>query len=98
MAHYPIPEREPSRTASSAGRAPVTFVGDVPAGEAAPRRESDVADLAARFAAHGGGRVSVEVSAELALEVVLNEIVEQACLATGATGAAVLFERDGEMV
>ena len=28
----------------------------------------------------------------------LNEIVEQACLATGATGAAVVLERDGEMV
>jgi TonB family protein len=59
--------------------------------------ESDVAELAARFAAHGGGKVSVEISTELALQVVLNEIVEQACLATGATGAAVLFERNGEM-
>jgi TonB family protein len=37
------------------------------------------------------------MSTELALQVVLNEIVEQACLATGATGAAVLFERNGEM-
>jgi TonB family protein len=41
--------------------------------------------------------VSAEISAELALQVVLNEIAEQACLATGATGAAVLFERNGEM-
>jgi protein TonB len=57
-----------------------------------------VAELAAQFAAHGGGKVSAETSAELALEVVLNEIVQQACLATGATGAAVLFERNGEMV
>ncbi len=60
--------------------------------------ESDLADLAAKFAAHGGGRVSPELSAGLALDVVLNEIVEQACLATGATGAAVILERDGEMV
>ncbi len=28
----------------------------------------------------------------------LNEIVEQACLATGATGAAIALARDGEMV
>jgi TonB family protein len=72
-------------------------VGDVPGSEAAPRLESDVAELAARFAVHGGGKVSAELSTELALQVVLNEIVEQACLATGATGAAVLFERNGEM-
>jgi TonB family protein len=75
----------------------VTWVGDVPGSEAAPRLESDVAELAAIFAAHGGGKVSAEISTELALQVVLNEIVEQACLATGATGAAVLFERNGEM-
>ena len=97
MVHHPMPEPEPSTAESSAGRAPVTWVGDVPGSEAAPRLESDVAELAARFAAHGGGKVSAEMSAELALQVVLNEIVEQACLATGATGAAVLFERNGEM-
>lgn len=60
--------------------------------------ESDLADLTAKFAAHGGGGLSPELSAGLALDVVLNEIVEQACLATGATGAAVILERDGEMV
>lgn len=42
--------------------------------------------------------MSPELSAGLALDVVLNEIVEQACRATGATGAAVILERDGEMV
>src|ERR1700730_13048967 len=97
MAHHPMSEPEPSTPASSAGKLPVTFVGDVPGAEAAPRLESDVAELAAKFRAHGGGKVSAETSADLALEVVLNEIVEQACLATGATGSAVLFERDGEM-
>jgi TonB family protein len=60
--------------------------------------ESDVGQLAALFAAQGGGRLSAEVSADLALEIVLNEIVEQACLATGATGAAIVLLRDGEMV
>jgi TonB family protein len=92
-----MPEPEPSTPDLSAGRARVTWVGEVPDSEAAPRLESDVAELAARFAAHGGGKVSAEISTELALQVVLNEIVEQACLATGATGAAVLFERNGEM-
>jgi TonB family protein len=60
--------------------------------------ESDLAELAALFAAHSGGNFSAEISADLALEIVLNEIVEQACLATGATGAAVILERGGEMV
>jgi TonB family protein len=63
-----------------------------------PGGESDLGELAALFAAHGGDGLSAEVSAELALEVVLNEIVEQACLATGATGAAIVLVRDGEMV
>src|SRR5579863_8928100 len=60
--------------------------------------ESDFAELAAKFAAHGGDSFPADLSAELALEIVLNEIVEQACLATGATGAAVVLERDREMV
>ena len=58
----------------------------------------DLGKLAAKFAAHGGGRVSAELSTDLALEVVLNEIVEQACLATGASGAAIVLERGGEWV
>ena len=60
--------------------------------------ESDLGDLAALFSAHGGGKFSPEASAQLALEIILNEIVEQACLATGATGAAIVLVRDGEMV
>ena len=60
--------------------------------------ETDFADLAARFTAKSGGGLSPELSADLALEIVLNEIVEQSCLATGATGAAIVLQRDGEMV
>jgi TonB family protein len=60
--------------------------------------ESDLGELAALFAAQSGGGLSAEVSADLALEIVLNEIVEQACLATGATGAAIVLVRDGEMM
>ena len=59
--------------------------------------ETDLAQLAAVFAAHGGG-VSPELSNDLALEIVLNEIVVQACLSTGATGAAIALLRDGEMI
>jgi TonB family protein len=60
--------------------------------------ETDFAQLAARFAAQSGGGLSPELSTDLALEIVLNEVVEQACLTTGATGAAIALERDREMV
>ncbi|MGA2858791.1 MAG: TonB family protein [Candidatus Sulfotelmatobacter sp.] len=59
---------------------------------------TDVAELAARFSAQSGAGLSPELAAVLALEIVLNEIVEQACLATRATGAAIVLRRDGEMV
>lgn len=59
---------------------------------------TDIGELTALFTAHSGGKLPTGVSADLALEIVLNEIVEQACLATRASGAAVLLERDGEMM
>ena len=65
-------------------------VGDMAAGE----HHSDVAELARTLAAHGGGAESFD----LALDLVLNEVVEQARLATGATGAAIALSRSGEMV
>ena len=46
------------------------------------------------LAAHGGGAVSLD----LALDLILNQVVEQARKATGATGAAIALARDGEMV
>jgi TonB family protein len=60
--------------------------------------EADVVQLAELFAAQSGNKVSAQVSSDLALDIVLNEILEQACEATGATGAAVMLERDGEMI
>jgi len=57
--------------------------------------KNEVADIAAHFS---NSSVSPEVGAALALDVVLNRIAEQACLATGATGAAIVLVRDGEMV
>ena len=62
------------------------------------RLESDFAEVASKFATHGHGKIPADLSGELALDIVLNEIVEQACLATRATGAAIALARDGEMV
>jgi TonB family protein len=56
--------------------------------------DSQVRALTSALAAGGGGNSSPD----LALDLVLNQIVEQACLATGATGAAIALTRDGEMV
>lgn len=65
---------------------------------AAAAQDSEVAQWAAKFAAHGGGKIPAELSGNLALDIVLNEVVEQAWLTTGATGAAIALVRDGEMV
>ena len=65
-------------------------VGDVVSAEN-PR---DVVEVARTLAAYGGGTGSFD----LALDLVLNEVVEQARLLTGATGAAIALLRDGEMV
>ena len=55
---------------------------------------AEVEQLVDVVAANGGG----ELSSELALDLLLNSIVEQARLATGASGAAIALVRDGEMV
>src|SRR5271168_3019311 len=96
----------PDRPKPAAQSAPESRKGD-PVSELAPdgttpgggaNAQTDLGAPAARFAAHGGGKFTPEFSTELALEIVLNEIAEQACLATGATGAAIFLARDGEMV
>lgn len=90
MPQTPMPEPDASKPLSSATGVLRLHPDDA-------RFEADFADLAARFAKSGGG-LSPELSADLALEIVLNEIVEQACLGTGATGAAIVLQRDGEWV
>jgi len=55
--------------------------------------ESDIAELFAKFEENSGGTLSPQFSADLALDIVLHEIVELACLATGASGAAVVLRR-----
>lgn len=56
--------------------------------------ELSLADLATALSAHGGGALS----ADLALDLVLNDIVEHARLATGATAAAIALARGDEIV
>jgi TonB family protein len=53
-----------------------------------------LAELTTALSAHGGGALS----ADLALDLVLNEIVEHARLATGATAAAIALARGDEIV
>ena len=91
MPPHPMSGPDPSKPASAA-------TGVLRAQPDDASFENDFAELAARFAAKSGGGLSPELSADLALEIVLKEIVEQACLATGATGAAIVLQRDGEMV
>ena len=78
----------PSRSASGGLRSPADGLNF----------QTDFTELAERFSTQGGGGLSPELSVDLALEIVLNEIVEQACVTTGATGAAIVLRRDGEMV
>jgi TonB family protein len=56
------------------------------------QRERDLGELASALAAQGFE------STELALDLILHDIAEQACQATGATGAAIALQREGEMV
>lgn len=90
MPQPPRPEPDPSKPDLSATGVLRGQPGDA-------RFETDFAQLAACFAQSGSG-LSPELSTDLALEIVLNEVVEQACLTTGATGAAIALERNGEMI
>lgn len=54
----------------------------------------DLSRLASTLAAHGGGTISTD----LALDLVLNEVVKHACLVTGASAAAIALVRENEMV
>ena len=56
--------------------------------------EPNIGQVAQALAARGGGAVSVD----LALDLVLNDYVEQAREVTGASGAAIALLRNGEMV
>ena len=79
--------RPDSSGAPSAGRTSADTNVFVP-------RHDGVAQVAQTLAAHAGGIPSFD----LALDLVLNDIVEQARLATAATGAAIALARYGEIV
>jgi protein TonB len=86
---FPSSEKAPSGDAPLPGR-------QESSGEREP--ESDLAHLAGMFAAHGGGLFSAQFSANLDLEMTLNEVVEQICLTTGASGAAIDLMSEGDLV
>lgn len=95
MAYHPVPDglKSASSTIGESGTP-----GDVPHSADGSGANSNLTELAARFATQSGGGLSPKLSADLALEIVLNEFADQACLATGATGAAIVLKGDSEMV
>lgn len=95
MAHRPISRPEPfdhpapGEGLASMGRNSLGGTEDSELADGVALRE-----LATALSAHGGGALS----ADLALDLVLNEIVEHARLATGATAAAIALARGDEIV
>lgn len=94
MAHHPTSGRDLSQSATWAGE--FFAQSDDPA--AAPLSETDLTELAAKFASPTGPGLAPDLALDLALQMVLHEIVEEACEATGATGAAIAVYHEGELV
>jgi TonB family protein len=90
MAHHPISRPDPFNPPGPSA-APISL-DPAEGGELADGLS--LAELATALSAHGGGALS----ADLALDLVLNEIVEHARLATGATAAAIALARGDEIV
>lgn len=90
MAHHPMSRPETFDPPGRSG-APVSLSASED-GELADG--VSLGELATALSAHGGGALS----ADLALDLVLNEIVEHARLATGATAAAIALARGDEIV
>jgi TonB family protein len=96
MAHHPMSRPDPFAPPRPAA-APVSLS---PSNECQSNEEGQLeeglslAELATALSAHGGGALS----ADLALDLVLNDIVEHARLATGATAAAIALVRGDEIV
>src|SRR3979411_1673956 len=96
MAHRPVSDG--LKSASPATGESGTQSGDLAGSATVVKTPSNLTELAASFATKNGGGLSPELSADLALEIVLNEIADQACLATGATGAAIMLRSKSVMV
>jgi hypothetical protein len=92
MAHHSMPGPD-SDEAESPGDASANGSVRIGDGEFLSL-QSDLAELTAKFSSKQGGALSPELSRDLALEIVLNEIVQLACASTGAGGAAVILQRD----
>ncbi len=95
MAHHPISQPDPFNPLRSS-TAPISL-GQNPLVQKEDGQLEEglsLAELATALSAHGGGALS----ADLALDLVLNEIVEHARLATGATAAAIALVRGDEIV
>jgi len=90
MAYRPMSRPDPIDPPGP-GRSPISLGGSED-GELAD--ELSLSELATALSAHGGGALS----ADLALDLVLNDIVEHARLATGATAAAIALARGDEIV
>ena len=90
MAYHPMSRPDPFDPPRPSG-APISLDGK----EGSELEDGlSLAELATALSAHGGGALS----ADLALDLVLNEIVEHARLATGATAAAIALARGDEIV
>ena len=90
MAQSPIPRHDPfDSPESSAEPSPSEPVPD-----SEPGTGLSLAQWVRALSTHGGGPVSTE----LALDLVLNEIVQRGCATTGANAAAIALERDGQIV
>jgi TonB family protein len=90
MAHSPI-SRPDSPGAAERNAASSSFANDASRDLA---EALSLTDLAATLSAHGGG----SLSADLALDIVLNDIVEQARLATNASAAAIALVQGEEII
>src|SRR5271167_4811638 len=90
MAYHPMSRPDPFDPSQPSG-APISLEGK----EGGELEDSlSLAELATALSAHGGGALSTD----LALDLVLNEIVEHARLATSATAAAIALARGDEIV
>jgi TonB family protein len=94
MAYHATSGRDLSRSAFWP-REPVAPPDDT-AGPPLP--ETDLAELAAKFAASTGPGLSQDLAVDLALQMVLHQIAEQACVATASSGSAIALYYDGELV
>jgi TonB family protein len=104
MAHRPIQGTDSAKPSGPNRAKPADFASQsaiytAPDSRPFPvNKATDLAEVAAKFAAHGAGKIPTALSGELALDLVLNEIVEQACLATGASSAAIALRRGDDIV